>query len=261
MPMLEYPNYVKKELEFPGETSLGATGMKARRVQEWVTFHKFGTNIDDDFGPATERCVRNFQTAKGLPSNGKVDSNTWEKLVEPLKKALTDITPATNDTLASLTLKYAQQHLKIHPIELGKQNRGAWVRVYMNGVDGAHRLWCAGFVTFVLKQACDTLEMPMPISGSVSCDTLAEQAKQAGLFVRGTSVANGETPWTSLGKSQIFLVRASATDWTHTGFCFNGSGQTFSTVEGNADFGGSNNGFEVTKLVRSVADKDFIKLL
>lgn len=261
MPTLVYPNYVKKELEFPGEISNGATGMKARRVQEWVTFHNFGTNIDDDFGPATEQCVQNFQTAKGLPSNGKVDLNTWKKLVEPLEKALTDITPTATDTLPSLTLKYAQQHLRIHPIELGKQNRGAWVRVYMNGVDGAQRLWCAGFVTFVLKQACDTLGTPMPIAGSVSCDELSSQASQAGLFVRGTKVASGEIPWSSLGKSQIFLVRASATDWRHTGFCFNGSAQTFSTIEGNADHNGSSNGFEVTQLTRSVASKDFIKLL
>lgn len=261
MPTLVYPNYVKKELEFPGEMSQSATGMKVRRGQEWLTFHKFGTNIDDDFGPATKKCVENFQTAKNLPSTGKVNSDTWDKLVEPLKNALADITPAASDTLASLTLKYAHQHRKIHPIELGKQNCGAWVRLYMKGNDGEEWLWCAGFVTFVLKQACDTLGKPMPIAGSFSCDELAAQAKQAGLFVSGTSIASGATPWNSLGKLQIFLVRKSASDWTHTGFCFGGSDQTFSTIEGNADFGGSRNGFEVTKLTRSLASKDFIKLL
>ena len=255
-----YPSYVAKELTFPGPVQQGAGGMTAKRVQEWVTFHGFATPVDGDFGPATEICVREFQTAKGLSATGIVDAQTWKALVGPLDNALRMPVVASGATLAGVVLKVAKQHLAEHPIELGGNNRGVWVRVYMSGNQGDDRLWCAGFVTFVMKQACMALERQPPIAGSQSCDSLAYQAKEAGLFVKGTDVASGTVQWPELGASQIFLVRRTSTDWTHTGFSFEGSGVTYSTVEGNTNDAGSGEGNEVCQRTRSVAKKDFIRL-
>jgi Putative peptidoglycan binding domain len=256
----DYPSHVVKELTFPGPVQNGAGGMIAKRVQEWVTFHGFATPVDGDFGPATETCVRQFQTAKGLSSTGIVDAPTWTALVEPLDKALRMPDVSSGDTLADVILEVAKQHLAEHPIEIGGNNRGVWVRVYMGGNQGSQWLWCAGFVTFIMKQACMALERQVPIPGSYSCDSLAYQAKEAGLFVRGTDIENENVLWPDLGASQIFLVRHTSTDWTHTGFSFEGSGLTYSTVEGNTNDEGSGEGYEVCQRTRSVAKKDFIRL-
>jgi hypothetical protein len=258
--MPDYPAYVTKELEFDTVIKIDDTGVKVRRVQEWLTINKFATTIDGDFGPATEKCVKDFQQSKGIQKTGKVNQQTWDALVEPLSKALQSINFPANVSLADAILRVARQHLVQHPIEVGGDNRGPWVRVYVGGNQGPEWRWCAGFVTFVMKQACMLLNGQMPVPGSYSCDSLAYQAKQAGLFVKGSQIASGSVTWPALGTAQIFLVRRTSTDWVHTGFCFDGSGSTFSTIEGNTNDDGSSNGYEVCKRTRSIPSKDFIRL-
>jgi hypothetical protein len=253
-------SHVRRELEFSNPIQKGARGMKARRVQEWVTFHEFATPIDADFGPATENSVQRFQEANSLPATGVVDESTWNQLVAPLARALAPLPINDDDTLGKILLRVAQQHLEQHPLELGGQNRGIWVRLYMGGNDGHEWQWCAGFVTFLLKQACSLLERSMPIPGSYSCDSLAYQAREAGLYVRGTHLENGTVSWSELGDAQLFLVRRTSTDWTHAGLSFNGVLDTFSTIEGNTNDEGSNAGYEVCQRVRGIGSKDFIRI-
>jgi len=255
MPYL--PAHAKRELDFPGTLARGASGIKARRVQEWLTFHRCATGIDGSFGPATEVAARAFQSQTGLPETGKVDEDTWGLLVDPLRQALSTAV-APEETLDTAVLRIAEAHLLQHPLELGGDNRGPWVRVYLGGNDGPEWRWCAGFVTFILKQACDALSRSMPIPGSYSCDSLAYQARQNQLFVTGKSLEDGTMSWGELGQCQIFLVRQSATDWTHTGLGFNNSGDVFSTIEGNTNDEGSANGYELCRRTRSLAKKDFI---
>ncbi|MBN1559849.1 peptidoglycan-binding protein [candidate division KSB1 bacterium] len=229
-------------------------------MQEWVTFHGYATPVDADFGPATENAVQFFQQAASLPVTGIVDEATWNEMIVPLVRALAPIPINADDTPAKVLLRVAQQHLAQHPLELGGPNRGVWVRLYMGGNDGPEWLWCAGFVTFLLKQTCSLLERPMPIPGSYSCDSLAYQAREAGLFVYGTQLANGAVNWGALGDSQFFLVRRTSTDWTHTGLSFAGVHDTFSTIEGNTNDEGYNNGYEVCQRTRGISSKDFIRM-
>ena len=259
--MLTFPAHVMQELSFEGVVKKGDRGKKVKRVQEWLTLNKFATSVDSDFGDATEACVMNFQKSKQLPQTGKVDEQTWNLLVEALDKALAPIEFPADIKLSDAILRVAKQHLAQHPVEVGGQNRGPWVRVYMSGEEGPEWLWCAGFVTFIMKQACLQLEREMPIEGSVSCDSLAHQAKAAGLFVKGAQLQNGSVTWSQLGAAQIFLLRRTSTDWVHTGISFDGADTVFSTVEGNTDRDGSSNGFEVAKRTRSIPKKDFIKLV
>ena len=260
--MLNYPAHVTKELAFDEVIRKGDNGPKVKRVQEWLKYNGFGTAIDADFGPATNACVINFQTAKGLPPTGEVDRQTWDALVNPLVQALAPMNFAPGTNFSEAVLRVAEQHLKKHPIEIGGNNRGPWVRVYVDGHEGPEWLWCAGFVTFVMKQACLELGQAMPIQGSFECDVLANQAKHAGRFVAGANVKAGTVPWSALGSAQIFLVRKTSSDWIHTGFSFGGSDSVFSTIEGNTDEGGSSNGFEVAKRTRALGQQmDFIKLL
>lgn len=258
--MPNYPAHVAKELSFTEVIRKGDEGPRVKRVQEWLKINGFATAIDSDFGPATEKCVTNFQKAKELPETGKVDRDTWDLLVTPLVRALAPIEFPSNTTLSNAILRVAEQHLREHPIEVGGDNRGPWVRIYCDGNDGIGWRWCAGFVTFVMKQACLELEQSLPIEGSFSCDSLAYQAKLANRFVAGAKLQDGSVSWAELGSTHIFLVRKTPTDWTHTGFSFEGADTVFSTIEGNSNEDGSANGFEVTRRTRAIPRKDFIRL-
>jgi Putative peptidoglycan binding domain len=260
MSLLSESAHVRRELDFQGEVRRGARGAPVRRVQEWLTYHGIATAVDGQFGSATERCVAQFQAARNLSPSAVVDEATWTGLVRPLADVIVAPAPDGGEGLSTYLLRCAQYHLQYHPIEVGGDNRGPWVRLYMNGNEGPSWYWCAGFVTFVLRQACEGLGMGMPIAGSFSCDLLAAQAQASDRFVRGTSVARDEPGWDEMGATQIFLVRRASSDWTHTGISFEGQSEIFSTIEGNTNDEGSRNGYEVCRRTRSIPSKDFIRL-
>ncbi|HLT43399.1 MAG TPA: peptidoglycan-binding domain-containing protein [Luteimonas sp.] len=257
---MEFPVYVQRELEIGGAPAKGATGADVRRVQEWLSLQDCATAVDGQFGPATEAAVRRFQRLAGLRENGRVDRDTWAALNAPMRRVLGVSDAGPGAQLTDTVLALAGLHLAQHPREVGGDNRGPWVRLYMSGAQGPKHYWCAGFVSFLLRQACLLLERPMPLPGSQSCDQLAAQARQRGLFVRGTEVASGAVSWQDLGTAPIFLVRRTSTDWTHTGFAHGGRDTLFSTIEGNTNDDGSSNGYEVCARIRALAKMDFIRL-
>ncbi|MDB5930994.1 MAG: putative peptidoglycan binding domain protein [Polaromonas sp.] len=253
----QYPAYLARETAFVAALSPGAKGIAVRRVQEWLSHHGFQTVIDADYGPATARACQLFQAARGLPATGQVDEATWGALAAPLHAAVADV-PGLGAGFDAACLQVARQHLAQHPMELGGENRGPWVRSYLNGKDGAQWLWCAGFVSFLMAQAAQQLGVARPLAGSSSCDTLSAQALAAGRFISGRQLASGQLPADALGSAFLFLVRRSPGDWVHTGLGFDLAGETFATVEGNTNDDGSRNGYEVCQRSRSVASKDFI---
>jgi len=257
-PLLTYPGKVMDELNFPGDITQGVTGRKARRVQEWLTIHGFRTSIDNEFGSATARAVNALQSARGLTvtADGKVDEATWDELVAPMTRAFAGIDPA--GSFDASVRAVAEQHLREHPIELGGANCGPWVRAYMDGHQGAAWAWCAGFVTFVLKQAAQVHGNATPIKGSFSCDILQRQGEEASRFVAGSSLADLSSA--GLGECCIFLVRHTSSDWTHTGFAMDMEQNTFATIEGNTNDEGSREGYEVCKRFRGGSKMDFIKI-
>ncbi len=257
---MAYPAYVTRELEVSATMQIGNRGGDVRKIQEWLGLNGAATTVDGDFGSATDAAVKVFQKKTGIAVTGKVNTATWEALIAPLTRALAAPVSSANMTLPAMTLAVAKQHLAQHPMEVGGDNRGPWVRIYMNGEQGPEQYWCAGFVTFVLRQACNALGVPMPIAGSSSCDSLAYQAKERGLFVPGSAIASGSVSWSSLGSPHIFLVRRTATDWTHTGFGHSGQDDVVKTIEGNTNDDGSRNGYEVCARTRSIQGKDFIRL-
>jgi hypothetical protein len=251
----QFSSAVKSELSFIKNISLGTSGVSARRVQEWLSYHECATAIDGDFGTATGQAVQKFQRQNALPETGSVDQQTWSALTAPLRSALDD---GVGTTLGDRLLSIAQQHLRLNPRELGGDNRGPWVRIYTGGHDGPEWRWCAGFVTFLLKQASLETNMKMPFKGSLSCDTLAAQSQDAGLFVAEKELKGGKIEWDELGKIFLFLVRRTPGDYTHVGIGLGGSEQGFNTIEGNTNDSGSPNGYEVCARIRSAASKDFI---
>lgn len=243
-----------KELDWTGTVEMGAKGMKARRIQEWLTLQGFAIDVDNDFGMATEAALRGFQLRFGLPVTGVVDEPTFVRLSGPMRNALRPL-PKNGRRLGELVVVYAEQHLAQSPREVGGDNMGPWVRLY-NGADGKDQKWCAGFVSTILAQACESLGTAPPIKPSVSCDDLAKSAKSNNRFLAGKDAQNSG----GLDPGAIFVQqsRTNAKDWTHTGIVTRTNDDILFTIEGNTDHGGSSNGFEATARTRGWARKDFI---
>ena len=248
-------SWARKEVEFPGEIARRDRGKPVRCVQEWLSFHRFQTSIDGGFGAATELALKDFQKARGLGVTGVVDAKTYSALVQPLMDALEPIEPG-NRTFSQLVLAYARRHVALHPIELGGENAGPWVRLYMEGNQGDAWAWCAGFVTFLMKQAEAFSTLKRPIPGSPSCDTLAAQAQKAGCFVSEADLKSKGRPPAAC----VFLVRRTATDWVHTGLVTRFEDAAIRTIEGNTNDSGSREGFEAIQRARGYASKDYIAL-
>jgi hypothetical protein len=115
-----------------------------------------------------------------------------------------------------------------------------------------------------MAQASEIHGETKPISGSLSCDHLTTQARDAGRFISEKSLDRTPADFSDagLGTCCIFLVRRTSSDWTHTGFAFDfKSNGTFATIEGNTNDEGSREGFEVCMRFRGRENKDFIRLV
>jgi peptidoglycan hydrolase-like protein with peptidoglycan-binding domain len=111
----------------------GDRGDDVTRVQEWLCFHQFNVGIDGAFGPATEQGVADFQAASGVAVTGEADPATFALLTRPMSDALRPVAAAA--TLGQTIAACAMQHLLLHPVEVGGQNRGPWVRLYLRGLE------------------------------------------------------------------------------------------------------------------------------
>lgn len=236
---------------------LNQASATVKTVQEWLCFHAIGVEIDGVFGPATEMAVEIFQRRYSLPETGAVDEATLSKLTEPLQKA-TEPIALNSRRMGEMTVAYAEQHLYEHPLEIGGQNRGPWVRLYLNGHEGDQWAWCAGFACFCLRAAVNTLGQSAPIDYSVRCNELAESAKNRGRFVSETDLAARNL----LKPGCLFLKRESLTQWSHTGIVSEFGQNCFVTIEGNAndENGGPNRDYEVCRRIRGYKNFDFIRI-
>lgn len=232
----------------------GDRGGEVKLAQEWLTHHGIATTVDGAFGPATEACVKKFQRSAGFSTSGQVDAATGSALLAPMAAVLKPLA-AGNKTLAALTVAYARQHLRQHPIEIGGENRGPWVRLYMEGEEGAQWPWCAGFAMFVVRQAATARGEALPLPYVFGCDHLADLAKAAGRFLRPKSAAD----YSTIRPGYLFLVRRNDLHWSHVGIVAAvRDAETMDTIEGNTNDSGSPEGFEVCQRTRGIKDKDFL---
>jgi hypothetical protein len=233
----------------------GMKGKKVKLIQEWLCLHGYHIVIDGDFGDATDAAVHEFQKDKKLNPDGIVGEKTFEKLVLPMTKALEEISPGKKG-LGQMVVAYAEKHLVQHPLEVGGQNKGPWVRLYMQGNEGSEWPWCAGFASFIIKQACKSLSVSPPFQTSFSCDSLAASAKERDLFLKESEVKEKN----AIASGSLFLVRRTSTDWVHTGIVLSAEDNVFHTIEGNTNDDGDREGYEVCQRIRNYASKDFILL-
>lgn len=231
----------------------GTRGKKVRLIQEWLSLNGYGVCIDSDFGPATDYAVREFQRKNRLIVDGIVGGKTFSKLIQPMTNALKLISP-DGKSIGQMVAAYAEQHLKENPREMGGQNKGPWVRLYMKGKEGSEWAWCAGFACNILRQACLSLGVRLPLKTSISCDSLAANAKEKEIFLKESKI----TDRAQITPGSIFLNRRTPTDWVHTGIVVHADDEVFETIEGNTNDEGSREGYEVCKRIRGYKKKDFI---
>lgn len=241
------------EWVFATEIARGARGTRARLVQEWLCLHDVHVVVDGRYGPATAEAVRQFQVLHGLPQTGVVDRATFERLLQPLTTALTKLEVAGR-SLGGLVVAYAEQHLAQRPREIGGQNMGPWVRLYMKGKQGTDLPWCAGFACFVVGQASSTMSVPTPIRMCVACDLLAADAKKRAIFLPEAELGSPS----DIPPGSLFLSRRTPRDWVHTGLVVDARKETFDSIEGNTNDAGDREGYEVCRRVRGYKNKDFI---
>ncbi|WP_298547917.1 peptidoglycan-binding domain-containing protein [uncultured Aquimarina sp.] len=228
------------------------------KIQSWLTLFSIrnpnsgtATAIDGDFGPATERSVKNFQSFNNLTKTGIVDQELFNTLSFGLKEAFEK--PLVSNNLRDLMVEVSENHLMQHPFELeikGQSNSGPWVRSYMDGNDGAPWFWCMGFAQAILDQATSALgknfKTLMPLT--YSCDTVGNTGLEKGLLSRFSKIRRDPS---IIKQGDIFLIQKSRLDWTHTGVITAIEGDVIETIEGNTNHQGSRNGVAVMKRTRS----------
>lgn len=228
------------------------------KIQSWLTLFSMtnpvagtATGVDGDFGSGTEQAVVNFQKIKGLPQSGIVNQDVFSVLCEPMQKAFEGTITGSN--LRQLILNVAQNHIKNKPFELvikEQSNSGPWVRAYMGGNEGTPWFWCMGFVQTIIDQAASiqnkNFKTLMPLT--FSCDTVGTTGLQKGLLSRYTAVRNNPS---IVKPGDIFLLQKTPNDWVHTGIITTIGTDTFETIEGNTNGGGSSNGNAALKRIRN----------
>lgn len=222
--------------------------MSTKEVQEWLCLRGFAVAIDGVEGPATRAAISQFKHQMLIIEDGLGES-TLSALRSPMYDALKPIERPPTYSLAEQVTRYAKQHLEQHPREVGGQNRGPWVRLYMKGNEGKDWPWCAGFVSFVIEQAVKSLGVISPLPYNFGCDPIADVAKAKGLMRTGRP----QSGW-------LFLVRGSG-GYQHIGIVSQEVGlSAFRTIEGNTNDDGSPEGYEVCSRIRQTSNYDFIQL-
>lgn len=248
----------------------GRRGEVVRLIQEWLCLSDNDVMIDGLYGWATEQAVRDFQGATGvLPVTGEVDPQTFAMLTRPMAEALRRIEPPPGATFGQMVAAYALQHLRSHAREVGGQNRGPWVRLYLHG-DQRPRdphlpqgvfAWCAGFVSTMIAQAAASLETELPLEYHSNVNKLAEEAIAKKRFISGESAQRNFARITT-GSLVLLRKKDSAKHWHHTGIVTQALPKFVRTLEGNTAYSTDDNpsGHAVCRQMRSYGSLDFVLL-
>lgn len=225
----------------------GSTGPGVQRVQEWLSLHGIGVQIDGDFGPATEAAVRRFT---GSPL-GVVDREIWRALTMPLQQVATMSVPAG---FGAAVVALGMAYLNAQAREVGGDNKGPWVRHVCRGFSVA---WCQGFASTLYAQAGRALGEESPLDlvlDGIWClyvPRMVTEARVKGRFVRGDDGRADPPP------GSMFFLRGGAHGYSHVGIVVRRQGDVIETVEGNTNDDGSPNGYEVARRFRRVASCDY----
>jgi Putative peptidoglycan binding domain len=211
------PAHVTRELSFDAVIRKGDMGLKVRRVQEWLSIHNCPTPVDGDFGPATEKCVKDSQKLQGTSVTGTVNRTTWQALTAPLTHALASIKLPVSLSVAQAMLQVAQS------IWLSIPSR--WEATIEDHGQGVHGRESRDRLALVRRVHHVCHEAGVYVAGSTDAYRPFVLVWFAG--VSGDRIlreGHGSRFWcrvvVSAGTAQVFLLRSTPTDCTHTGLSF-----------------------------------------
>ncbi|WP_431862539.1 peptidoglycan-binding protein [Azospirillum sp.] len=251
------------ELAFPGllreGDGIGSSLAGVRRVQEWCCFHGFETRIDGEFGRSTATVLQRFQEVAGLAATGVVDAATWAALTRPMLGIFEPLPFGPDTGLDQAILQVAERHLKAGARELGGENRGPWVRLYMDGSDGTELSWCAGFASFVVEQAAIALGRPMPFRRRVGVAELRKDAKADRRLITADRLASPADRLDRVRPGMLYVEnKDTGSNFSHTAIVVCIAGETFDTIEGNTGDGSSVE--RVARKNRGYKNREFVAL-
>jgi len=234
--------------KYPGIIKMSDSGGHVKLLQEFLSLEGYNLQLDGDFGPATREAVKSFNhKVLGLPEPHLFEA-TWSALTNKVKRSLQCLSFPNNTSIYNKAVAYAERHLVCGARELGGENLGPWVRLYMQGNEGHDYPWCAGFVSFVLKQVAETVNMAMDPIYTLSCDELGKWADSKGCLYT-------DLPDVGILGSIFLLKKASDDphfDYIHTGFVTSYNDGAIATIEGNTNAAGAREGVGVMRRFRSL---------
>lgn len=234
---------------YPGVLSQGSKGDSVKLLQEFLSLAGFELIIDGDFGPATEGALSVYSFERMGPQyrTPVLTKRAWKSVTNNYRSVLWRVAP---HNICRVTLiEYARAHLKAGARELRGMNVGPFVRLYMKGNEGPSFPWCAGFVSFIIKQTVLTYGFDpknVDIPDTFSCDILARWGEQRGKLI--TMVDKNM----SIYPGAIFLVYKGGHDWVHAGFVMSFKNGCLETIEGNTNIKGSREGVCVMRRFRGI---------
>lgn len=251
-------DFVKKELDFlPAKE--GDSGFAVRRLQEWMCLNGHKVVVDGQWGPATSRAlgVKKLTPVMWESGTRRMKSLLGMTTGQSIREQLNHVDCAFDlDKFAPILV--ARMFLQAEAREVGGNNRGPWVRLFMRGHQGNNYPWCAGFVSTVMEIVDEEFcKSRVTLPWTWSSSEMYETARKSGRLVT----------WNELSTSQdhpacVFLIRGGKTGHRHAGFAWGFDYDTgvFETVEGNSNSVGSFDGQGVTTGTRNKNDKDFVLL-
>lgn len=180
----------------------GSSGNAVKAAQYLLKkVYCYSIDVDGSFGPATQSAVKDFQTRKGLSSDGIVGPATLAALV-------------SNNSASKLISVAASQ--------IGYQEGPDHATKYGTWYGLPNKPWCAMFVSWCANKAgIDTSVIPK----HASCDKGVTWFKNKSKFKTRVS---GYTP-----KAGDIIYFGSASDATHVGIVEKVSNKRVHTIEGN----------------------------
>lgn len=136
------------------------------------------------------------------------------------------MSPDTGSTIDHLALLIAIKEYMVGAREIGGNNKGPYVKLYMNGLAPEGSSWCSAFVSYCVHRAINKFQVKPPFQYHVSARALFNDCKKLGYLL----TADDEPEQGDI----IFWWRGSPDSWQgHVGFVVAQDGKSLWTLEGN----------------------------
>ncbi|PSK93420.1 CHAP domain-containing protein [Taibaiella chishuiensis] len=182
----------------------GSQGTAVKNLQLLLRELDYDVPVTSVFDNVTYAAVRNFQGSHldkhGMPLkvDGKVGDITWWALSNPrtaVSHGVIDFTKMPDaamggSTMGRAALMAAIGELKAGAGEIGGNNRGKWVKKYLDptGLKEGNA-WCAAFLSWCFLQAAGGDKSKMPFRYTAGARDLFNQLKNKGLAIKDSGPA------------------------------------------------------------------------